>query len=211
MTDETTLSPEAAAALAALRAKLTETPDTLRIGHVHDTSNDMQAFLELPDCEACAGTGKDDHGSPFEAPLAVHFAGPPVEIVGRRRQLCMWCGHVLSDVPLKDAAPAWAAGEMIRVEDGLSTVVPYLPCDTLPPGCCALPDDEDITDLDPIARDLLDDEPAPGPACYPPVDGWDGTSIADDEPSQAQETRAAADWPAEPVNQRSDEQEADRA
>lgn len=111
-----------------------------------DTATDVEAYAALPECTACEGTGKDDHGSPFEQPLAVHIAAPPVEIAGRRRQLCMWCGHVLRDVALSESpAPPWPTGEMIRVEDGLGTVVPYLPCDTLPPGCCALPDDEQYT------------------------------------------------------------------
>jgi hypothetical protein len=48
------------------------------------------------------------------------------------------------------------------------------------------------------AGECDDDPPKPGPGCYPPADGWDGASVAaDDGPDEAQETRAAADWPAE--------------
>lgn len=221
---------------------------------------DMEAYAALPPCTACEGGGQDTHGTVFEAPLAVHFAGPPVEIAGRRRQLCMWCGHVLIDVALtRDAEPPeWPIGVLIKVEDGLSTVVPHEPGDALPPGCCALPDDEGVDPVDGYPVDLCgkhagtcsnrcllraghdgecdDDPPKPGPGCYPPVDGWDGIAIsgcctacngtgtvetgypcedcyatghshpetvscdgaqAADGPDEAQETRAAADWPAE--------------
>lgn len=136
---------EREARLAELRALVAADPGALfQLGHVHDTSNDMQAFLELPDCTACGGTGKDDHATVFEAPLAVHFAGPPVRAEGRRRQLCMWCGHVLLDVRLVDGeiTPAWTEGALVHVEDGLGRVLDRAPDAELPPGCCALPDDE---------------------------------------------------------------------
>jgi hypothetical protein len=241
------LRPEAAEALAALRAKLAETPYTLRIGHVHTVNDDMQAFLELPDCEACGGTGKDDHASPFEAPLAVHFAGMPVKAEGRRRQLCMWCGHILSDIPSRKGEslpPAWLVGTLVRVEDGIAAEVDYEPGGELPPGCCALPDDEPADDgrcskcaaprtaFDPFGDGLCKQHlaeaypasaatPTPwgrcpnNPPCEHPsfihdVSGdpedpkpmccADGCRCGrpDPGPDEAQETRAAADWPAEP-------------
>lgn len=192
-----------------------------------DTATDVEAYAALPECTACGGTGKDTNGSPFETPLAVHFAGPPVKAEGRQRQLCMWCGHVLSDLPSRkgETAPSWPAGALVRIEDGLDSVVPYEGGE-LPPGCCALPDDEGVDPVDGYATDLCgkhtgtcsnrcllpadhagecdDDPPKPGPGCYPPVDGWDGASIAaDDGPDEAQETRAA-DWPAHDVREPED-------
>jgi hypothetical protein len=109
-----------------------------------DVDRVVAEYAALPDCEACGGSGKDDHATVFEAPLAVHFAGPPVKAERRLRQLCMWCGHVLIDVTLtRDTeAPRWPAGALVRVEDGLATVVPHEPGTELPPGCCALPDDQ---------------------------------------------------------------------
>lgn len=202
------LSPEDPAGLAELRAKLTQapTPDTFCVDGCPcgqtgetaaacalDTATDVEAYAALPECPACEGTGKDNHGTVFEAPLAVHFAAPPITIGGHKRQLCMWCGHVLIDSPHGDG-PEWLTGDLVHVEDGVGSVWPYKPGDPLPAGCCALPDET----------------PAPGPGCYPPVDGWDGTSIAADGPDEAQETRAAADRPAEPVDTHADEQEADR-
>jgi hypothetical protein len=124
-----------------LRAKLhADDPDSLVIA-IPD--NDAENFLELPDCTACEGTGKDDHGTPFEAPLAVHFVGPYVTIGGRRRQLCAWCGHVLLDVQLAPGQEhePWFDVKLVRVEDGTTTRQPYTYGDPLPPGCCALPDD----------------------------------------------------------------------
>lgn len=151
--------PDHDAALAELGRKLAEEPDSILFA---GPQCDMEAYAALPPCTACEGGGQDTHGTPFEAPLAVHFAGPPVTIAGTLRQLCMWCGHVLLDVRLVtragDEPTAWPSGEMIRIEDGIGSVVPYVRCDTLPPGCCA-------------ARG--------------------------DGPDEAQETRAAADWPAE--------------
>jgi len=237
------LSPEVAAALverhgpeiealaataqqvfATLGARLAETPKTLRIGHVHDTSNDMQAFLELPDCLACEGTGKDTNGSPFEAPLAVHFAAPCVTVHGRRRQLCLWCGHVLMDDDLtrptvEDDEPIfqapWPDGALVKVEDGYASQVPYRDGDELPPGCCALPDDEPADDglcekcdaprmvVDPFGDRLCKRHLAEAYAVETAADRQaDGHG-----PDEAQETRAAADWPPEPVNQRWDERE----
>jgi len=272
---------EREARLAALRATIAADPEALfQVGHVHDTSNDMQAFLELPDCTACEGTGKDDHATPFEAPLAVHFAGPPVRAEGRRRQLCMWCGHVLSDVPIaameRGEWLAFPTGALIRVEDGLSTREPYTDGDELPPACCALPDDEDQAPAEQTAtpapapwgrcpntppcehpsliHDVSGDpedpkpmccadgcrcgQPAPVCTCTPewcyvgddvpncalasecrlcawlsPADPCPAREEADeaaaleDGPSDAQETRTAADWPPEPVAQHWDERE----
>lgn len=246
--------------------EVTLTPDIpvtggriLRASLEDDVDRVVAEHAALPECTACGGTGKDDHATVFEAPLAVHFAGPPVEIVGRRRQLCMWCGHVLHDSPRvgPNALPPWPVGRLVRVEDGIGTVVAHELGDPLPPGCCALPDegepvcicavdghpcpdcrDEDQADdgkpVDPDdgypvdlcgkhtgncsnrcllpadhAGECDDDPPKPGPGCYPPADGWDGTSITDG-PDEAQETRVAADWPAEPVDTHADEQEADR-
>lgn len=157
-----------------------------------DVDRVVAEFAALPECTACGGTGKDDHGTVFEEPLAVHFAGPPCEIVGRRRQLCMWCGHVLRDSPRagENAMQPWPVGALVRIEDGIGTLAPHEPGDELPPGCCALPDDEPVCPCDPETQ-----------RC----------SKCANEPSQAQETRAAADWPAEPVDTHADEQEADRA
>lgn len=205
---------------------------TAVLGHLHTTDNDMQAFLELPDCQACGGTGKDDHGTPFEAPLAVHFAGPPVRAEGRRRQLCMWCGHVLVDVPAEaPLAPhlPWPAGSVVQIEDGYASQLPYPEGDALPPGCCALPDDgepvcicsvESTPCPDCRDEDQADDEDEPTcPICkatelcdHCADDGWThvGPKRTEDGPDEAQETRAAADWPAETVDTRYDEQEADR-
>lgn len=230
---------EREARLAELRATIAADPNALfQLGHVHDTSNDMQAFLELPDCEACGGTGKDTHASPFEAPLAVHFAGPPVKAEGRQRQLCMWCGHVLSDLPSRKGGtppPSFNAGTLVRVEDGLATEQPY-DGGELPPGCCALPDDDEpVCPCDPetercpkCADDQADDNEPVDPDDGYPVDlcgkhtgtcsnrcllaaHHAGECDDDPRPDEAQETRAAADWPAEPVDTHADEQEADRA
>lgn len=271
------------AALAALRAKLREEPDALA-ACLPGPECDTEAYAALPPCMACEGGGQDTHGTVFEAPLAVHFAGPPVEIGGRRRQLCMWCGHVLLDARLVTHAgqppTSWPVGALVRIEDGLGTVVPHQPGAELPPGCCALPGegDEPICDCDPEtercpacadepAHDGLDrldnlcgkhvpgtssnrcllqtghtgdcwDEFAPAPApwgvcpntprCEHPslihdVSGdpedpkpmccADGCRCGqpEDGPDEAQETRAAAGWPAEPVDTRYDVQEADRA
>ena len=218
---------EREARLAALRALVAADPGALfQVGHVHDTSNDMQAFLELPDCEACEGTGKDQHGSPFEAPLAVHFAGPPCEVAGRRRQLCMWCGHVLLDVQLVDGeiTPHWLEGALIRIEDGIGRLEPYEYGGELPPGCCALPDDEDQAPAEPPVapapspwlrcpntppcehpspiHDVSGDPEDPKPMCC--ADGC-RCGQPDDGPNQAQETRAAADWPPENIDTHADE------
>jgi hypothetical protein len=145
----------------------------------------------------------------------------------------MWCGHVLLDLaPGWANAGPWPTGALIRIEDGLALAVPHTPGEYLPPGCCALPDDDDEplpcicepgwcggddAPGDPCEHcansgielpcAIAISEPAPGPGCYPPVDGWDGTSITADTtgeidesgPDEAQESRAAADWPAEPV------------
>jgi len=242
-----------------------------------DTATDVEAYAALPECTACEGTGKDDHATVFEAPLAVHFAGPPIKAEGRCRQLCMWCGHVLIDVELtRDTKPPeWPVSALIKVEDGVATVVPHEPGAELPPGCCALPDDqpqaffeaaaeatgttvddvvetlgemvaedraagflpaEDVRALrfhlasvhkvanafDLLAVDLNDvhqhDHFGPcGPRNHDVADrSYDEAEAravvaeADDGPNQAQETRAAADWPPEPVDTHSDEQEADR-
>jgi len=109
-----------------------------------DTGTDDEAYAALPECQACDGTGKDLHESPFDEPLAIHFAGPPVEIPGRRRQLCMWCGHVLRDGPRvgSNAVPPWPTGALLRIEDGVGTVVPHEIGDELPAGCCARTDPE---------------------------------------------------------------------
>lgn len=156
-------------------------PGSVVFGHVHTTDDDMQAFVELPDCTACGGTGKDDHGTPFEAPLAVHFAGMPVKAEGRRRQLCMWCGHVLSDVPSRKGEllpPAWLVGTLVRVEDGVATEVDYEPAGELPPGCCALPDDGEPACICSVEStrcpDCRDEDQADDDE---PVDGWDGVAI----------------------------------
>jgi hypothetical protein len=193
-----------------LRAKLADqldgVPGSVVFGHVHTTDDDMQAFVELPDCLACEGTGKDQHSTPFEAPLAVHFAAPEVEIAGRRRQLCLWCGHVLLDVPIADgqaAWPPWPKASLVRVEDGHATLQPYTYGEPLPPGCCALPDDQDQADeqqaftdansdpeeeaqLAAEERAAADEERADAIA-----DGWDPATDLDDEEGRA------ADWPAE--------------
>lgn len=130
-----------AEALANLRGRMMA---TAAIGGPDVTDDALEAFAALPECEACGGTGKDDHGTPFEAPLAVHFAGPPVKAEGRRRQLCMWCGHVIADLPSRKGdtlPPPWADGSLVRIEDGEAFATPYTEGDELPPGCCALPDD----------------------------------------------------------------------
>lgn len=166
------LSPEAAEALAALRAKLAEDPDSVLFP---GPECDPEAYAALPPCTACEGGGQDTHGTIWEAPLAVHFAGPPCEVAGRRRQLCMWCGHVLIDVQLVDGEKLarWPEGALIHVEDGVGSVWPYEPGDDLPVGCCALPDDD-------------------GPDFPPPVVTVELPPMPDDH--------AAANEPAEPVD-----------
>ena len=281
--------PDHEAALGELRRKLAEEPDSVLFPGADE---DMEAYAALPECTACGGTGKDDHGTVFEAPLAVHFAGPPVKAERRVRQLCMWCGHVLIDVALtRDTAPPeWPVSALIKVEDGVATVVPHEPGGELPPGCCALPDEgepvcictvESTRCPDCTDKDQADNEPwcdehgHPADRCtYCDTTGEiDETGSADPEDVRAlrfhlasvhkvanafdllaidlddihqhdhsgpcglrnhdvadrsydeavaravaaeaddgaQETRAAANWPAEPVNTHADEQEADRA
>ncbi|EOD66873.1 hypothetical protein [Amycolatopsis vancoresmycina] len=158
-----------------------------------DVDQVVAEYGALPECTACGGSGKDDHATAFEAPLAVHFAGPPVEIAGRRRQLCMWCGHVLRDIDLAEGPVApwvdvWPVGKLVRLEDGVGSVLDQEPGAELPPGCCALPDDEP-------------GEEPPAQAADQPED------LGETGPDEAQETRAAADWPAEPADQRWDERE----
>jgi hypothetical protein len=232
---------------------------TAVLGHLHTTDNDMQAFVELPDCLACEGTGKDDHSTVFEEPLAVHFAAPCVTVHGRRRQLCLWCGHVLMDDDLtrptvEDDEPIfqapWPDGALVKVENGYTSQVPYRDGDELPPGCCALPADGEpawAADRPPAAveadnalrlhlasvhklanafaltaADAADAHQHDhfGPCglrnhdiadrSYDEAEARAVVAEADDGPDEAQETRAAADWPAEPVDTHADEQEADR-
>lgn len=162
------------------------------------TDTDDQAFAELPDCLACEGTGKDQHGSPFEQPLAIHIAAPPCTIDGRRRQLCAWCGHVLIDtrnIGGPDHVPAWPDGHLIRIEDGIGSVEPYEHGNELPPGCCALPDDEDQADDAPEHCGKHTGNCSN--RCMLPAHHA-GECDDDPGPDEAQETRAAAGWPAEP-------------
>ena len=168
-----------------------------------DVDRVVAEYAALPECTACGGTGKDDHATVFETPLAVHFAGPPCVIAGRRRQLCMWCGHVLVDTPIDEhghPAVTWPQGTLVRVEDGVGSVEPYEPGTELPAGCCALPDDEDPAQSD----DTL--TPVRGAGCYPPVDGWDGVSITaetaedqahDEADGRAEQQPAYESWPDE--------------
>lgn len=152
--------------------ELAAEPGPLPFACLLDTATDDEAYAALPECTACEGTGRDDHGTAFEAPLAVHFAAPHVEIGGRCRQLCLWCGHVLLDVPdvavLLPGEP-YPAGALLRIEDGLATVVAYSEGEELPPGCCALPDEGE-----PVCICAVDGHPCP--------DCRDDEDQADDEP-----------------------------
>lgn len=208
------LSPEAAEALAALRAKLAEGGPVVFAG----PECDMEAYAALPPCTACEGGGQDTHGTVFEAPLAVHFAGPAVEIADRRRQLCMWCGHVLRDSPRQGAGTLqpWTVGVLVRIEDGVSTVVPHEPGAELPPGCCALPDDEEphgygekvCRRCDAQAAFCPCEFPDVEPDHEPPLLENDAERLADEEHALAAEDATYddteddaeddADWPAEP-------------
>lgn len=192
-----------------------------------DVDQVVAEYAALPDCTACGGSGKDDHASAFEAPLAVHFAGPPVKAERRIRQLCMWCGHVLIDnVLIKGGAPVkvWDEAAFIKIEDGLATEVHIEPGAELPPGCCALPDDDyDRADdglCEKCVAPAVNDSEGLGLCRQHLTEHYaaeaDAERRADDEPDddgpdEAQETRAAADWPAEPVDERYDEEESDRA
>lgn len=204
------LSPEAAEALAALRAKLAEGGPVVFAG----PECDPEAYAALPPCTACEGGGQDTHGTAFEAPLAVHFAGPPVRAEGRQRQLCMWCGHVLIDVALtRDTEPPeWPVSALIKVEDGVATVLPHEPGAELPPGCCALPDDE--PDFPPPVVDVHlppmpgEDQAGAEPWCEEhghPANRCSYCACDRGEIDESQEARAAADWPAEPVDTHADE------
>jgi len=167
----------------------------------------MEAYAALPPCKACEGGGQDTHGTVFEAPLAVHFAGPPVEIAGRRRQLCMWCGHVLLDSS-GAIAPPWPTGVLVRIEDGMGSIEPHEPGEELPPGCCALPDDHEPADdglCERCSGLAVEQLSFPGQRlCQQHLNQAFADEAAaedqaeDDGPDEAQETRAAADWPAEP-------------
>lgn len=170
---------------------------------------------------------------PFEAPLAVHFAGPYVTIGGRRRQLCAWCGHVLLDVQLAPGQEhePWFDVKLVRVEDGTTTRQPYTYGDPLPPGCCALPNDELPPCVCEPDRCLGEGDPPNWCQHCATIDGelpcpiadaelehcgkhtgncsnrcllpahHDGECDDDPHPDEAQETRAAADWPAEDEGQ----------
>lgn len=75
----------------------------------------------------------------------VHIAGTRVQIGPLLRQRCAWCGVVLVDynvdnlaVPLgQDPTPAtWPEGDLVLVDGWMSTHVPHVDGEDLPPNAC---------------------------------------------------------------------------
>lgn len=136
---------------------------------------------------------------PFDEP-AVHIAGPPITINGRyQRQLCAWCGHRLLDYDLANVAvpddqpgpPAtFPAGRLIQVIGAMAVTLEQGDGDELPDGCCANPDDEPELCGKHVAGTSSN-------RCLLRAGHTDDCSdeFADPGPDEAQEARAAADWP----------------
>lgn len=81
----------------------------------------------------------------------VHIAGPDVEVNGRLRQRCAWCGTILLDVDLTriavpegtDPRPGtWQLGALIAVDGPASYMLPRLAMEPLPDNACAVLDAE---------------------------------------------------------------------
>ena len=81
----------------------------------------------------------------------VHIAGLDVQVNGRQRQRCAWCGALLLDYDLANIAvpvgqegpPAlWQFGTLVMVDGNLSVLVEYAEGQPLPEGACGRLDPE---------------------------------------------------------------------
>lgn len=81
----------------------------------------------------------------------LHIAGLDVQVSGRLRQRCAWCGALLIDYELaniavpvgQEGSPGiWPFGELVLVDGGLSVLVEHDAAAPLPEGACAKLDPE---------------------------------------------------------------------